>query len=148
MAGKQIVSAAPGGGGIEWETLKGKLLVVEPLEVEHMVTQFSKGVEQECVRANVYVVLAKDGSKSEAHEDTLIFPRVLIGQTKRKIGQYVVGRLGQGTAKAGQDPPWTMAEASDGDLKAATAFLNAQAVTSASTTDDGDDFADEGDDSF
>lgn len=147
MAGKQIVSAAPGGEGIQWSDLKGKLLVVEPLDIEHMVTQFSKGVEQECVRANVYAVLSKDGSKSESFEDTLIFPKVLISQTKRQIGSYVVGKLGQGEAKSGQDAPWKMEEANDAQLKAANAFLTSRSVTSAG--DGGDDFADEdGDESF
>ena len=121
--GKELVSAAPGGGGITWEDFKGKLLVVEPLEVEHMVTAYSKGVEQECIRANVYAVLSKDGSKHEDFEDTLIFPRVLISQTKKRIGKVVVGRLGQGTAKPGQDAPWTLAEATASDMKAAGLFL-------------------------
>lgn len=149
--GKELVSAAPGGGGITWEDFKGKLLVVEPLEVEHMVTSYSKGVEQECVRANVYAVLSKDGSKHEDFEDTLIFPRVLISQTKKQIGKIVVGRLGQGTAKPGQDPPWTLAEATPADLKAAGLFLASLSVVSAGSgsTDEGEDgFEDEGDDAF
>lgn len=149
---KEIVSAAPGGGGIDWPEFKGKLLVVEPLEVEHMVTAYSKGVEQECVRANVYAVLSKDGTKHEDFEDTLIFPRVLIGQTKKKIGKIVVGRLGQGTAKPGQDPPWTLAEATANDMKAASLFLASLQTVSAGTpsADDGEDdgFEDDGEDAF
>lgn len=148
MSGKQIVSATPGGGGIDWADLKGKLLVVEPLEVEHMTTAYSKGKEQECVRANVYVVLNKDGSKADEYEDTLIFPRVLISQVKKQIGSIVVGRLGQGEAKPGQDAPWKMAEATAPELKAAGLFLASKTVTSAGSSDpsDEDGFADDDDD--
>lgn len=144
---KELISAAPGGGGVNWEDFKGKLLVVEPLEVEHMVTAFSKGAEQECVRANVYVVLSKDGSKHEDFEDTLIFPRVLISQVKKKIGKIVVGRLGQGQAKPGQDPPWTLAEATGPDMKAARLFLASLQTVSVGASDDGeeDGFEDDGD---
>lgn len=145
---KQIVSATPGGDGITWGDFKGKLLVVEPLGVEHMVTQYSKGVEQECVRANVYAVLSKDGSKSEAFEDTLIFPKVLISQTKKGIGSYVVGRLTQGNAKPGQDAPWTLAEATAADLKAAGEFLARAAVATAPSSDEAEDFGGDDEDSF
>lgn len=142
---KQIVAAAPGGTGIQYADFEGKLFVVEPLEVEHLVTQFSEGKEQEAVRANVFVLVAKD--KTEEFEDTLIFPRVLISQTKRQIGSYVVGRLTKGEAKRGQSAPWKFAEPSPADLKKAADFLSKHSI-SAAGADDEDDYDDEGDDAF
>lgn len=133
---KGIVSASPGAQGIEWAEYEGKLLVIEPLEVQHRTTRFSKGKEVECVLANIWVVRSKDGSKYEEFEETLIFPLVLIGQTKRKIGSYVVGRLTTGTAKEGQSAPWTLAEATPADLKAAQGLVANLSVSSASSEED------------
>lgn len=136
---KELVSATEGGGEspVKEEYLK-KLFVVEPLEVDEMVTQFSKGTEQEFVRANIYVVLAADGSKFEEFEDVLVFQSVLIGQIKRKIGSYVVGRLTQGENKKG-NPPWKLAEATERDMAAAKAFLASQMTSSAGSGSTGDD---------
>lgn len=133
--GKQIESAAPGGERIEWANFDGKLFVVEPLEVEKDISTVHG--TSDAVRANVAVLLGK--GNAEEFEDTLIFPKVLQSQTRRKIGRIVVGRLTQGEAKRGQNPPWVFAEASAKDLKAAQAYLNSQAVTSADDDDDEDD---------
>jgi hypothetical protein len=145
---KEIVSAVEGGQGVTWEDYKGKLFVVEPLEVEEDI-QTVHGIT-DAVRGNVFVVLAKDGSKFEEFEDTLIFPKVLQSQVRRKIGSLVVGRLTQGEAKRGQNPPWKLAEATEGDLSAAKAFLAGRMTTSAAkpsaTEDESDGFGAEGDD--
>lgn len=135
--GKQIVAAAPGGAKIAYEDFVGKLFVVEPLEVEHDI-KTDYGVT-DAVRANVWVLLGKD--KQEEFEDTLIFPRVLQGQTRRKIGSIVVGRLSQGEAKKGQNPPWQLDVPTDGDLKKASDFLSKRALTGADVDEDepGDD---------
>ena len=147
--GKQIVSAAPGSVGITWEDFEGKLFVIEPLEVEKgLTTVHSKAPgDTDAVRANVWVVLSKDGSKFETFEDTLIFPRALQGQVRRQIGSIVVGRLGKGEKKPGKNPPWVLAEATPADLKAASAFWSAHSLSSASAGAD-DDFSgdDAGDD--
>lgn len=138
--GKQIVSAAPGGAGIDWNNFSGKLFVVEPLEVEKGIKTVHG--ESDAVRANVYVLLGKN--KTEEFEDTLIFPRVLQSQTRRQIGSVVVGRLEQGEAKRGQNPPWVFAEANAQDLKRAGEFWASRSLSSA--TDDGDDYDDAEDD--
>lgn len=136
--GKQIVSAAPGGAKIDYEDFLGKLFVVEPLDIEKDV-KTDYGVT-DAVRANIWVLLAKD--KQEEFEDTLIFPKVLQSQTRRKVGQIVVGRLEQGEAKKGQNAPWVFAEASAADLKKATEFLTSRSLGSA---DDADEDEDDGD---
>lgn len=120
--------------GIEWPELKGKLLVVEPLEVEKDIkTKFGTS---DAVRANVYVLTGPDAH--DDYEDTLIFPRVLQSQTRRQIGKIVVGRLTQGEPSKGQDPPWVMDEATEKDLQKAKAFLAAAKVTSAAADDEFD----------
>ena len=139
--GKQIVAAAPGGEKIIYEDFLGKLFVIEPLDIEKDVkTTYG---ESDAVRANVWVLLGKD--KQEEFEDALIFPRVLQSQTRRKIGQIVVGRLTLGDAKKGQNAPWLLAAATDADLKKAADFLASRSVSSAS--DDEDEY-DDGDDAF
>lgn len=131
--GKQIVGAAPGGEKIEYEDFLGKLFVVEPIEVEKDVKTVH-GVT-DAVRANVYILMGPN--KTEEFEDTLIFPKVLQSQTRRKIGSYVVGRLGQGEAKRGQNAPWVFEAPSDGDLDKASKFLLSQGA--AEEPDDADE---------
>ena len=50
-------------------------------------------------------------------------PKVLAVQLRPRIGQKVLGRLGQGQAKPGQDAPWVLAEATESDVDVALAFL-------------------------
>jgi hypothetical protein len=142
--GKQIVAAAPGGNRIDYNEFVGKLFVVEPLEVEHGIQTSVNKDPVDAVRANVYVLLGKD--RQEEFEDTLIFPRVLQGQVRRKIGSLVVGRLGQGEGKKGQNPPWILAEPSASDLKKATDFWSARSMSAASSDDDYDEPESDNDD--
>lgn len=117
--------AAPASSsGIQFDKIKGSLLVIEPHALETGIpTSFG---EKEAVRADVHVL---DGDESgETYYDTLIFPRVLITQTKSAIGKKVLGRLGQGVAKSGQQPPWLLQEATAKDQAAAKTWLAAQAA--------------------
>lgn len=103
--------AAPGAvSGIQYEELKGRLLVVEPHALEPKVMT-SLG-EKDAIRADVHII---DQDEPETYEDALIFPRVLISQLRPRIGQMVLGRLEQGVAKPGQNPPWRIAEATTQD---------------------------------
>lgn len=118
----EFVSASPPSGGITWADHSGKLLVVEPLAFETgIATSFGTS---DAVRANVYVLTGP--AESEDFEDTLVFPKVLAGQLKRSIGHKVVGRLGQGNAKAGQSAPWLLEEATADDLEKAQVWLAAR----------------------
>lgn len=137
--GKQIVSAAASGTGIEWKDFKGKLLVIEPLSQEKDVKTVH-GVT-DAFRANVYVLTGP--GKSEDFEDTLVFPKVLQNQIRRQVGSIVVGRLTQGEAQKGQNPPWVLAEATAGDLKKASEFWTGKSLGSAD--EDEDDYEDEDD---
>jgi hypothetical protein len=120
--------SAPG-EGINWADHKGALLLVEVLSQEIGVQTVHGSTDP--VRANVSVI---DGpGAGESYDDTLIFPKVLIGQTKGHVGEKVLGRLGQGNAKPGQSAPWMLAAATPEDIAKAEAFLAAKApqVTSA-----------------
>ena len=121
--------AAPG-EGINWADHKGSLLLVDVITQEHGVTTVHGLADP--VRANVAVI---DGpGAGQTYNDTLIFPKVLIGQTKSMAGKKVLGRLTTGNQKPGQSPPWMLAEATDEDIRKAEAWVAANsksAVTSA-----------------
>lgn len=123
----EFVSAAPPSGGITWEDHNGKLLIIEPLAVESGI-QTVHGAS-DAVRANVYVLTGPD--TAEEFNDTLIFPKLLQGQTRGQIGKKVVGRLGQGMKKPGQNAPWVIEEATAEDIEKAKAYLANKGVTGA-----------------
>lgn len=119
--------ATPGTtSGLDYKALNGRLLLIQPISLETGV-KTSLG-DKDAVRADVTVL---DGTEAgEQYADVLVFPRVLIGQLRSKIGEKVLGRLGQGVAKPGQSAPWVLAEATTADIKLGTDYL-AKAVTSA-----------------
>ena len=118
--------------GVDLKSLLGALLLItvhEHLTGDKAIsTSFGPA---EPIRCDVAVL---DGpSTGEVHADTLIFPRVLIGQLRPNIGKKVLGRLGQGTAKPGQSAPWTLLASSDDDKATAVRYethVAASAVTS------------------
>lgn len=123
----EFVSAPPPSGGIDWETHKGSLLIVEPLSYETGIqTTFG---EKDAIRANVYVLTGPD--TADEFNDTLIFPSVLVGQLRRQIDKKVVGRLSQGQAKPGQKPPWLLDAAEPADIEKAQAYLAKTTLTAA-----------------
>jgi len=105
--------------GIKWDDYNGDLLLVAVKQVESGIkTSFG---EKDAVRADVTIL---DGTAAgEEFLDTLIFPSVLISQTRSAVGKKVLGRLGQGQAKPGQKPPWRLIEATDEDAAVARAHL-------------------------
>lgn len=121
--------AAPG-GGITWGDHNGALLLIEPLSFEPQVgTSYGPA---DAVKANVHVI--EGAGAGESYDETLIFPKLLVSQTKNQMGQKILGRLGQGNQKAGQSAPWLLNEASAEDIVKAEAWVAANAkpaVTSA-----------------
>ena len=109
---------APGGDKLPLADLSGALLRIDVLEALRDVdTTFGKANP---VRANVAVL---DGEhKADTYDDTLIFPRVLVSQLAGAVGQVVVGRLGKGTAKAGQSAPWLLSAATGEDIAVAQKY--------------------------
>jgi hypothetical protein len=99
--------------GFDYESAKGHLLLIAPTKLEEGVsTAFGSS---DASRADIHNI-----STGETSEDTLIFPKVLVGALKSRIGQKVLGKLGQGIAKPSQSPPWTLEDAS-GNPKAVAA---------------------------
>jgi hypothetical protein len=112
--------AAPASAtAIQWADLNGSLLLIEVHNIEHDIpTTLGK---KDAVRADVVVL---DGSgQGDTYPDCLIFPKGLQGQLRARIGQKVLGRLGQGVAKAAQSPPWLLSEATDADKRVGMAYL-------------------------
>lgn len=120
--------AAPG-GGIKWDDHKGALMLIEASAFESQVsTSFGPA---DAVKANVHVI---DGpGAGDSYADTLIFPKLLVSQTKAQIGKKVLGRLGQGQGKPGQSAPWLLLETSAEDIALGEKWVqqNSPAVTSA-----------------
>lgn len=118
MTANPFAAPAPASGGVDLKTLNGALLIIKPHSVEENIkTSFG---DSSAVRADLYVVDGPNGG--DAHEDTLLFPKMLQGQLKSRIGQLVIGRLGQGQAKPGQSAPWILQDATAADIAAGAAF--------------------------
>lgn len=114
--------ASPGaaGGGFAFADAEGHLVVIEVETHEHGI--LTANGERDAIRATVH-----DIDANETFEDSLLFPKVIVGSLKARIGQKVLARVGKGTAKPGQNAPWVLNDAS-GDaaaVKAATAYLDA-----------------------
>jgi len=108
--------------GIEWASLNGCLLVVEPNEVVKDINTVHGLTD--AVRADVTVIDGPLGGKKYA--DTLVFPKALKAQLTSRVGQKVLGRLGQGQAKPGQNAPWMLNPGSPEDEQKAVTFLSSQ----------------------
>lgn len=105
--------------GIDWKNSLGHLLLVSPLSVEEKVNT-SLG-EKDAIRADIV-----DLDDGEQYTDVLVFPRVLQGQLRPKIGGKVLGRLGQGTAKPGQSAPWLLQDFTQADAQKASDWIARQ----------------------
>lgn len=108
--------------GIQWEDHLGRLLLIEPKEFEKDIkTAFG---DKNAVRADVTVIDAPEAP--EEYPDALIFPGVLISQTRPLVGEKVLGRLGQGVAKPGQKPPWRLDDATEDDITIGMRYLESR----------------------
>jgi hypothetical protein len=114
----QFSAPATGGSGISISDLDGHLLVVEPLE--HRAEIVTSNGPRDAIRATVH-----DITTNTTHEDMLIFPKVLVGSLKGRIGQRVLATLGKGAAKPGQNAPWVLVDMSGdpGSVNDATRYL-------------------------
>ena len=124
MSDTPFATPAAPGSGISWADYNGRLLLIEPHAVKTDI-QTSFG-PSDAVQADV-VVLDGDDAGTE-YPDTLIFPKVLQSQVAGRIGQKVLGRLGQGQAKPGQSAPWMLAEATADDIALGQRWLNHKAT--------------------
>lgn len=104
---------------------EGALLLITPRSMEEGIeTSFG---EADAVKADIVVLTKTNGKKlaePEEHEGVLIFQRVVIGQLEGKIGKgRVLGTVGRGVAKKGQDAPFLIEVATDEQKDIARAYL-------------------------
>ncbi len=127
--------ASGSGDKLPLHELNGDLLLFTVHElVPEIPTKF--GIS-DAIRADVAVL---DGdSKGATYNDTLIFPRVLRSQLRDSVGEMVLGRLGQGEAKGGQDPPWLLFTASDDEKLTGERYLAYIATQQAPAVEDNED---------
>lgn len=118
-------SAPTQGQSLKPADVQGHLLIVEPSE-------FTAGVptafgESDAIRCTVH-----DINDAETYEDILWFSTVLVSSLKSRIGQRVLGVMGQGVARPGQSAPWILVDASgeQAAVTAATAYLESRAASS------------------
>jgi hypothetical protein len=119
---------AAGGDNLDLHSVDGALLLftVSDDQPNEMPTKFGPAIP---ARADVAVL---DGPhKGDIYSDVLVFPKVLSRSLRPHAGKLVIGRLGHGVAKNGQDPPWTLTPATDAEKETGRKYLEyaaAQAV--------------------
>ena len=107
------------GDRISFDELNGSLLLIFVHElVKDVPTSFG---DADAIRCDVTVL---DGDHiTDQYSDTLIFPRVLVSQLRKNVGAMVLGRLGQGAKKPGQNPPWILTAATDTEKQVGEKWL-------------------------
>src|SRR6185437_4455375 len=93
------------GDRLDMKDIVGSLILVWVRDYrEGIVTPFG---EKDAVACDVHVL---DGAKGgEKFENTLIFGGALIGSLRSAAGgEPVLGRVGQGVSKPGQNAPWVL----------------------------------------
>lgn len=105
----------------------GHLLVVRPVE---FLPDFATSLgARDAVRIDVCNLNALDdrGQPGVVYRDALWFGRMLVSGLRRQIGETVLGRMAQGVAKPGQNPPFNLVDmmADPGAVNAAQTWLNA-----------------------
>jgi hypothetical protein len=91
------------------------LIAVEP-EAQEMETSYGPATAAHCS----YVACVDCGT---VDADVLLFGTALVPRLLDVEEGLVAGRLCQGQAKAGRQPPWLLEDPSDGDIAQAEAFL-------------------------
>jgi hypothetical protein len=98
--------------------LNGHLLILEP-------TEYKTGIQTVHGESDAIEVRINDLDTGFTHESVLFFNVALKNALKAKVGQKVLARIGQGTAKPGKSAPWILLDATgDGEAVAkANAFI-------------------------
>jgi hypothetical protein len=108
------------GDRLDMKDVYGSLVLIWVREYrEGITTPFG---EKDAVACDVHVL---DGGKGgEKFENTLIFGGALIGSLRSAVGgDPVLGRIGQGVSKPGQNAPWIIQPFTDADAALATGYI-------------------------
>ena len=107
-----------GGDSVKVADLAGRLLIITPIEHKREITTVH-GVT-DAVEVNIV-----DLDADQTYDNILFFNIALKNALKDKIGQKVLARIGQGSAKPGKSAPWILIDATGNpdDLAKANAFI-------------------------
>jgi hypothetical protein len=109
---------ATGGDQPKVADLANKLLIIEPTEYKGSINTVHG--ETDAIEVNVTNL-----DTGEIHEGLLFFNVALKNALKNNVGQKVLARIGQGTAKPGKSAPWILIDATSNpdDLAKANAYI-------------------------
>jgi hypothetical protein len=98
--------------------LANQLLIIEPTEYKASIVTVHG--DTDAVEVNITNL-----ETGQIHDGILFFNVALKNALKNKIGQKVLARIGQGTAKPGKSAPWILIDATSNaaDLAKANAFV-------------------------
>ena len=102
--------------------LAGQLLIITP-------TDYKTGIKTIHGDAEAVEVSLVNLDTNKTYDSVLFFNVALRSALKQKIGQKVLARIGQGTAKPGKSAPWILLDATTDQaaLAKANAYLGASA---------------------
>jgi hypothetical protein len=106
--------------------LAGQLLIITP-------TDYKTGIKTIHGDAEAVEVSLVNLDTNKTYESVLFFNVALRSSLKQKIGQKVLARIGQGTAKPGKSAPWILLDATTdaAALAKANAYLGSAPVATA-----------------
>ena len=107
-------------GNIKVADLAGQLLIITP-------TDYKTGIKTVHGDAEAVEVTLVNLDTNKTYDSVLFFNVALRNSLKQKIGQKVLARIGQGTAKPGKSAPWILLDATTdaAALAKANAYLGA-----------------------
>ena len=119
---------ATGGDQPKVADLANQLLIIEPTEYKASINTVHG--ETDAIEVNVTNL-----DTGEIHDGLLFFNVALKNALKNKVGQKVLARIGQGTAKPGKSAPWILIDATSNpaDLAKANAFVASAGAKPAAT---------------
>ena len=91
-------------GNIKVADLAGQLLIITP-------TDYKTGIKTVHGDAEAVEVTLVNLDTNKTYDSVLFFNVALRNSLKQKIGQKVLARIGQGTAKPGKSAPWILLDA-------------------------------------
>jgi hypothetical protein len=106
--------------------LAGQLLIITP-------TDYKTGIKTIHGDAEAVEVSLVNLDTNKSYDSVLFFNVALRSALKQKIGQKVLARIGQGTAKPGKSAPWILLDATTdaAALAKANAYLGSAPVATA-----------------
>ena len=111
-------------GNIKVADLAGQLLIITP-------TDYKTGIKTVHGDAEAVEVTLVNLDTNKTYDSVLFFNVALRNSLKQKIGQKVLARIGQGTAKPGKSAPWILLDATTdaAALAKANAYLGAASAS-------------------